>query len=91
VASRLKGGKTATAADETSNALEAFVTELFGTAHAHGIHVPSSATLLIKTLVTIEGVARSLHPELNLGTAAAPVILRSLAPRWMKWAFQSRS
>jgi ubiquinone biosynthesis protein len=76
--------------DETAvspNALDEFVTELFGVAHAHGVHVPPSSTLLVKTLVTIEGVARSLHPTLDLRTAALPVVVRSLAPRWMRWVF----
>jgi ubiquinone biosynthesis protein len=70
--------------------LDDFVGELFGVAHAHGIRVPRSSTLLIKTLVTIEGVGRSLHPELDLAAVAAPVILRSLAPRWMRWALGGR-
>jgi ubiquinone biosynthesis protein len=64
--------------------LESFVNELFRVARTHQIHVPSDATLLIKTLVTIEGVARSLDPELNLAAAALPVILKSLSKRWLK-------
>ncbi len=89
VARRL-GGRDDGDGSRASNALDEFVTELFGVAHAHGIHVPSSSTLLIKTLVTIEGVARSLHPSLDLKSVVAPVVLRSLAPRWMRWAFQPR-
>ena len=88
VAGRLTGGRKAQASDGGSNPLEDFVAELFGVAHAHGIHVPRSSTLIIKTLITIEGVGRSLHPELNLGAVAAPVILRSFAPRWMRWALR---
>jgi predicted unusual protein kinase regulating ubiquinone biosynthesis (AarF/ABC1/UbiB family) len=47
--------------------------------------------LLIKALVTIEGVARSLHPELDLAAAAVPVVLRSLAPRWMQRLIRGRA
>jgi ubiquinone biosynthesis protein len=80
---RLRGRKGGGVAEE-ENSLEEFVTELFGLARAHGIQVPSSTLLLIKALVTIEGVARSLHPELDLAAAAVPVVLRSLAPRWLQ-------
>jgi ubiquinone biosynthesis protein len=76
---------------ETSNPLEDFVGALFGVAFAHHVYVPQSATLLIKTLVTIEGVARSLDPELNLTATALPVVLRSLTPRWLRWAFGTRA
>ena len=90
VATRLKGDEGAAPDDDEPNALDAFVSELFAVSHEHGVHLPSSATLLIKTLVTIEGVARSLHPELNLATAAAPVVVRVLAPRWARWALGRR-
>ncbi len=85
---RRLGGREAGGRD--SNALDEFVTDLFGVAHAHGVYVPPSSTLLVKTLVTIEGVARSLHPALDLKTAVLPVVLRSLAPRWMRWALGPR-
>lgn len=83
---RLRGAPAAGDADS----LDELVSELFRVAHAHGIHVPRSATLLIKTLVTIEGVGRSLHPELDLGAVAFPVILRSLTPRWLRWMLAGR-
>jgi ubiquinone biosynthesis protein len=70
-------------------ALDKFVNELFRVAHKHHVYVPSSATLLIKTLVTIEGVARSLDPEINLVANAVPVIMKSLTPRWLRWAFSN--
>lgn len=75
----------------TSNPLEDFVGALFAVAFAHHVSVPPSVTLLIKTLVTVEGVARSLDPELNLTATALPVVLRSLTPRWLRWAFGSRT
>lgn len=68
-----------------SNGLEEFVNALFRVASLHRVYIPPSSTLLIKTLVTIEGVARSLDPDLNLVKVALPVILRSLMPRWMRW------
>jgi predicted unusual protein kinase regulating ubiquinone biosynthesis (AarF/ABC1/UbiB family) len=69
------------------NSLEQLVNDLFRVAYAHGVYVPRSTTLLIKTLVTIEGVARSLDPNINLITTAIPIVLKSLTPRWMRWRF----
>ena len=58
------------------------VDELFTVTRRHGILLPESTTLLIKTLVTIEGVARALDPEINVVVKAVPIVLRSLAPAW---------
>ncbi len=88
--SRLGGEEGRGSAHPSSNSLKAFVTELFRVAHAHGIYFPPSTTLFIKTLVTIEGVARSLDPEINLVTTGLSVVLRSLSPRWMRWMFGLR-
>ncbi len=84
-------GRKRGAREGAPNPLDDFVSALFGVAHAHRVYIPSSATLLIKTLVTIEGVARSLDPDLNLMTTALPVLLRALTPRWLRWAFGSRA
>jgi ubiquinone biosynthesis protein len=67
--------------------LETFVHELFQTAERHNLYVPPSSTLLIKTIVTIEGVARSLDPDLNVVATAIPIVLRSLSRRWLRWGF----
>jgi len=90
VAARLRGRGGDEGTDD-SNSLEEFVTALFALADRHGIHVQASTTLLIKALVTIEGVARSLDPELDLAAAAAPVVLRSLAPRWLQRLIGARA
>ena len=50
-------------------------------------YVPPSSTLLIKTIVTIEGVARSLNPDLNLVAAAVPIVLRAMSRKWFRWKF----
>ena len=68
-----------------NNEFERFVNQLFQVAYRHRIHVPASTTVLIKSLVTIEGVARSLDPELNMVNKALPVVFRSLLPRWLRW------
>lgn len=67
------------------------VNELIRVAGRHGIYLPPSTTLLIKTVVTIEGVARSLDPELNLVVTAVPIILKSLTPRFLRWSYWTGS
>lgn len=89
--SRLKGRGRRGAAKASSGSLDEFVTALFQVAHDHRVYVPPSTTLFLKTLVTIEGVARSLNPDLNLVAAAFPVILRSLTPRWMRWVLGAKA
>jgi ubiquinone biosynthesis protein len=73
--------------EEDSYRLEELVNELFQVAYRHKIYLPPSTTLLIKTLVTIEGVARSLNPNINLVVTAIPIILKSLAPKWLRWNY----
>jgi hypothetical protein len=36
-------------------------------------------------------VARSLHPELDVAATAVPVVLRSLAPRWLRRVLGARA
>ncbi len=77
--------------ESDSKKLDALVNQLFVVAFKHQIYVPASTTLLIKTLVTIEGVARSIDPDLNLMSVAVPVVLHSLTPKWLRFgSFFSR-
>jgi ubiquinone biosynthesis protein len=70
--------------ENEGEALEKLVSELFATSDRHGIYVPSEVSVLIKALVTIEGVARSLDPDLNVVRVATPVLLSALTPRWIR-------
>jgi ubiquinone biosynthesis protein len=74
-----------------TGALDTLVRELLAVSARHGVVLPPSTTLLIKTLVTIEGVARSLDPEINVLRTALPVVLKSLAPKLLRWRFWSRA
>jgi ubiquinone biosynthesis protein len=65
--------------------LEAFVHDLLRVARRHDLYVPPSSTLIIKTIVTIEGVARSLNPDINVVAAALPIVLASATRRWLRW------
>ncbi len=85
-AKKSKSKKTAN--KTTSNSLEQFVNELFLVAYKHKIYVPQNSVLLVKTLVTIEGLARSIDPDLNLVDQAVPIVLRAMLPKWLRWPSQ---
>ncbi len=45
----------------------------------HGVKVPAGYGLLIKSLATVEGVARTLYPEIDIIETARPFVTRVLA------------
>ena len=45
----------------------------------HGVAIPSGYGLLIKSLATVEGVARALYPEIDIVETAQPFTTRILA------------
>jgi len=47
-----------------------------------GVEVPVGYGLLVKALVTVEGVARALYPDIDITEAAKPYATRLIA-RWM--------
>jgi ubiquinone biosynthesis protein len=71
--------------------LEELVNDLLLVAARHEIYLPPATTLLIKAVVTIEGVARSLDPEIDVVVTAIPIILQSLTPRFLRWSHWRRS
>lgn len=85
------GGRGSDTSSGDDARLETMVDELFAATRRHRIVLPESTTLLIKTLVTIEGVARSLDPDIHVGARAVPIVLRSLAPRWLRWGTARRA
>ncbi len=50
-----------------------------------GIPVPSGLLMMAKTLVTIEGLARGIDPDIKLAYAATPVLLRVARPSLLDW------
>jgi len=47
----------------------------------HGVRIPSGYGLLIKSLATVEGVARALYPDIDIVATAQPFTTRILAQR----------
>ena len=58
------------------------ISELFEVALRYGIQVPSDYALLVKTIATIEGVVRTVDPELDIMQVASPFAQRLLAERY---------
>jgi ubiquinone biosynthesis protein len=50
----------------------------------HDIHVPIGYGLLIKALVTVEGVARSIYPDIDITQAAKPFATRLIAQQMLQ-------
>ena len=50
----------------------------------HDIHVPIGYGLLIKALVTVEGVARSIYPDIDITQAAKPFATRLIAQEMLQ-------
>jgi ubiquinone biosynthesis protein len=49
----------------------------------HGIKVPIQFTLLVKTLIAVEGVAKTVDPDIDIGKDAAPIIIKHFS-KWLK-------
>lgn len=58
------------------------IKSFFEIANKHHLVVPSDYTLLIKALVTIEGVAKEIYPELDIFEEAKPYVTRLMLERY---------
>lgn len=58
--------------------LEGLVMKLFGIARRQGVFIPNRYTMLLRSCLIIEGVARSLDPGLSVVAIATPIVARSL-------------
>ncbi len=61
-------------------ALGPLLRELIGFVRAHHLHIPPELVLLVRSLVTIEGVGRHLDPQFDIARELEP-FLRTLAAR----------
>jgi ubiquinone biosynthesis protein len=55
---------------------------LFGCAAKHNMQVPADLTLMFKGLVTMEGVAKEVYPELDILEEAKPFVKRLMLERY---------
>lgn len=79
--SRLRGRAGA----QSGAGLEELMDQFFAVSRRHGVRFSDATALLVKTLVTLEGVVRALDPELDVVRGALPVVLAALTPRWLRW------
>jgi len=56
--------------------------EISGIIHENRLRLPADLAIMIKALITAEGMARSLYPELNVVREAEPYIKRLSLSRW---------
>jgi ubiquinone biosynthesis protein len=56
--------------------------EISGIIHENRLRLPADLAIMIKALITAEGTARSLYPELNVVREAEPYIKRLSLSRW---------
>jgi len=56
--------------------------EISGIIHDNRLRLPADLAIMIKALITAEGTARSLYPELNVVREAEPYIKRLSLSRW---------
>ncbi|MEO3946009.1 AarF/ABC1/UbiB kinase family protein [Gorillibacterium sp. CAU 1737] len=71
--------------------LGAVISDLFQVANKHGVRIPSDLTLLGKTMLTMEGVAASIDPELSIVGLAEPFGRKLLKERLRPSSIRKRA
>ena len=62
--------------------IAAFITDLTTLLRDHQLMLPPDLTLLMKSLITLEGMGRQLDPDFNMVEVASPFIQRALFKRY---------
>src|SRR5207302_6937578 len=65
--------------------------ELIAFIRTHHLHIPPDLVLLIRSLVTIEGVGRSLDPHFDIATQVYPFLRRLALRRFHPWRLLGNS
>ena len=58
--------------------LEKMVTQLLAIARKNDLHIPNRYIMMIRSCLIVEGVAKSLDPNLSVFQVATPIVARSL-------------
>ncbi|WP_428356350.1 ABC1 kinase family protein [Methyloprofundus sp.] len=67
-----------------------FITDLMTLLRDHHLMLPPDLTLLMKTLITLEGMGRQLDPNFNIVQVASPFMRRALFKRYTPDALLKR-
>ncbi len=70
--------------------LDEMIQSLLGIARDNGLHIPNRYVMMMRSCLLIEGVARSLDPNLSLFTVATPVVARSLMKSYNPLSYLGR-
>ena len=60
----------------------ALLRDLLGGAHRYGLELPTDLLIMVKSLITIEGIARRLYPDLDLAEELRPHMLDIVSQRY---------
>lgn len=80
-----KAEKPGKSSPQQAQSLHKMLDQCLRAADRLGIPVPSGLLMMAKTLVTIEGLARGIDPEIKMAYAATPVLLRVARPGLRDW------
>lgn len=67
--------------------LDKVVNQLLGIARKHRIHIPNRYVLMLRAFLIIEGVAKSLDPNISMFKVAPPIVARSLMKSYNPFRF----
>jgi len=70
--------------------LDQMVTRLLGIARQHDIVIPNRYVMMIRSCLVIEGLAKSLDPNLSLVRVATPIVAKSLMKSYTPWRILGR-
>ena len=70
--------------------LEEMVNKLLFIARKNQVHIPNRYIMMIRSCLVIEGLARSLDPNISIFSKAAPIVARSLAKTYNPFSFLRR-
>ncbi|WZP00077.1 AarF/UbiB family protein [Isosphaeraceae bacterium EP7] len=65
--------------------------DLFALVRVHRLKIPPDLVLLIRSLVTIEGVGRRLDPHFDIGAQLLPLLRHLILRRFSPWRLLTRS
>jgi ubiquinone biosynthesis protein len=69
-------------ASHSKNSVMTAFRRLFNLGEKFGIKIPVQFTLLVKTLIAAEGIARTLDPSIDLQKEMKPIIMKNFA-KWV--------
>lgn len=69
-------------ASHSKNSVMTALRRLFNLGEKFGIKIPVQFTLLVKTLIAAEGIARTLDPNINLQEEMQPIIMKNFS-KWL--------